>query len=645
MKKLQCVITFCFMLFWSAAQTPFICEGDFYLVLAPNNVSTAYEVEIDPNTNNVLFNPLSGGDAGVLINSIGFRSSDNFIYGINTQSNNLYQLDATGAANFITALSLNSTLGYPSGDITPDGSTLVLLGNTGGGIGVSRELAFVNLESGNYEVNSVSLTGNSVVCFDIAFDPTDGQLYGFDATGNRLILFNTVSGNVSTPFPASGNSDSMGSLFFDAFGNLFGYGSPSGTATADQNTLFSLNKNTGEVIVESTGPLAQRTDGCSCPYTIELSKFVETPQAVPCTVVEYVFEFANSSGQTQIDLTFEDVFPNEFTIVDIQNPFGGNIISGVGTSLIRIEGMAIPLGITELVVSVEIGQNALGVYGNQAVLSGLPEGLGMTVLSDFPNTIIKDDSTYITINELGIDFSNVNTNICPGETLELSPSIFGVSYEWSDGSAGATFEIDTAGTYAVTVTSGCDIAVETINVTTQPLGVDLGPDQVLFLGDSTNLVPTVFPTAMVDYNWAATTEMINCLNCPETITRPFFDAQYYVTITDENGCMANDSVAIDVVKDEKIFIPNAFSPNDDGFNDGFFLQTRVAQEIQSLKIFSRWGELVYEGQNFLTNDESRAWDGEFKGKPMPPGTYTYYAIIAFLDGTTAEWKGDLTLMR
>ena len=214
--------------------------------------------------------------------------------------------------------------------------------------------------------------------------------------------------------------------------------------------------------MESTGPLAQRTDGCSCPYTIELSKFVETPQAVPCTVVEYVFEFANSSGQTQIDLTFEDVFPNEFTIVDIQNPFGGNIISGVGTSLIRIEGMVIPLGITELVISVEIGQNALGVYGNQAVLSGLPEGLGMTVLSDFPNTIIKDDSTYITINELAIDFSNVNTNICPGETLELAPSIFGVSYEWSDGSTGATFEIDTAGTYAVTVTSGCDVAVETI---------------------------------------------------------------------------------------------------------------------------------------------------------------------------------------
>ena len=646
MKSLLFLTGFLFLSGFAFAQTPFICEGDFYLILAPGGVSTAYEVEIDPNNGNVIFNPLSTGTTGVLLNSIGFRFSDNFIYGINTETNNLYQIDANGTATFITGLSLNPAYNYPSGDITPDGSTLVLVGNSGsGGINVSEELAFVNLESGNYEVVSIPLSGPNVLCFDIAIDPIDGEMYSFDALGARLVRLNATTGVISASFPATPASTSMGSLFFDAFGVLFGYGSGANSGPNNQNSLFRLDKLTGNVELEATGPNAQRSDGCSCPFTIELLKTVETPETVPCTEVQYTFEFANRSGIVQADVQFIDQFPVDFTIVDIQNPFGGTIVSGIGSNIIQIDGMLVPLGINELVVSVEIGQNAVGTYGNQASLNGLPEGLGMSVLSDNPFTIAKDDSTYIQINPLEIDFSTVATNICPGESIVLEPSIFGVNYEWSDGSTESTFTISEAGTYAVTVTSGCDVAIETITVTTEDLSVDLGPDLELFLGDSIQLMPDIFPTTNVSYQWESTTNMINCLTCPEPFTRPIENALYSLSIRDENDCTASDSLRIFVKKDTRFFIPNVFSPNDDGFNDGFYIQSPITQELKTFRIYSRWGEMIFEEKNIFTNDESRAWNGKYRGKAAMQGVYAYHAVVQYLDGTTLDLSGDVLLLR
>ena len=90
------------------AQEPFICTGDFYLSLSQNGGnSNLFQVEIDPITNNVNFNQFPN-TASDLVNSLGYRISNNLIYGLNPYSFRLYIVDATGASSFQKQLDLNS---------------------------------------------------------------------------------------------------------------------------------------------------------------------------------------------------------------------------------------------------------------------------------------------------------------------------------------------------------------------------------------------------------------------------------------------------------------------------------------------------------------------------------------------------------
>ncbi|MEZ4948170.1 MAG: gliding motility-associated C-terminal domain-containing protein [Saprospiraceae bacterium] len=118
-------------------------------------------------------------------------------------------------------------------------------------------------------------------------------------------------------------------------------------------------------------------------------------------------------------------------------------------------------------------------------------------------------------------------------------------------------------------------------------------------------------------------------------------------MTDENGCKAKDSISFNVDIVRKVFIPNAFSPNGDGINDVFMIFGDIPNvaEIESLQIFGRWGELIFEKKNFLPNDETFGWDGYFKNKKMESGVYVYVAKIKFLDGVSHLYSGNLSLVR
>ena len=59
----------------------------------------------------------------------------------------------------------------------------------------------------------------------------------------------------------------------------------------------------------------------------------------------------------------------------------------------------------------------------------------------------------------------------------------------------------------------------------------------------------------------------------------------------------------------------------------------------------RWGEIVFENENFNPNDPGSGWDGNFRGQPMNPEVFVYYAEIEFIDGAVEEFKGDIFLVR
>ncbi|MBK8566450.1 MAG: gliding motility-associated C-terminal domain-containing protein [Saprospiraceae bacterium] len=95
----------------------------------------------------------------------------------------------------------------------------------------------------------------------------------------------------------------------------------------------------------------------------------------------------------------------------------------------------------------------------------------------------------------------------------------------------------------------------------------------------------------------------------------------------------------------RVYAPNAFSPNGDGVNDLFQLYTNeFAQRIQSLQVYSRWGERVYEAYDLVPNDPAAGWDGKFRAKPMDAGTFLFWAVMIDLEGRVTEVKGEVVLL-
>jgi gliding motility-associated-like protein len=205
-----------------------------------------------------------------------------------------------------------------------------------------------------------------------------------------------------------------------------------------------------------------------------------------------------------------------------------------------------------------------------------------------------------------------------------------------------------AGSYALEIedSRGCRLTQNIVLGEGIPIVVDAGPDRTLELGSALLLEGSVFPpSGAYTFAWSPT-QYVDCSTCPITLANPRQSGYFYLQVQDENLCTALDSIWIEVIKNTKIFIPNAFSPNSDGLNDFFsvFVNQGV-EEVESMKIFNRWGALLYEGKNLQGGTEKVGWDGTFKGQPVDQGVYVYQIRIRFKDQTLVDYSGDVTILR
>lgn len=202
------------------------------------------------------------------------------------------------------------------------------------------------------------------------------------------------------------------------------------------------------------------------------------------------------------------------------------------------------------------------------------------------------------------------------------------------------------GDYRVQVqdANGC-LYQQMVNIAEPPeLLVDAGPNLEIDLSESVDL--TALPNfPVVSYQWEG--EFIEqCADCPDPTVRPFYSSTYKITVVDEDGCEAIDYVDVLVSKPRNVYIPNVFSPNNDGNNDAFFINASgEVAHIRSFQIFSRWGELIMELREFQPNDPQFGWDGRHHGQLVNPGVYVYTAEVEFIDGVNLIFKGDVTLVR
>ncbi|MBP7272619.1 MAG: gliding motility-associated C-terminal domain-containing protein [Saprospiraceae bacterium] len=286
---------------------------------------------------------------------------------------------------------------------------------------------------------------------------------------------------------------------------------------------------------------------------------------------------------------------------------------------------------------------------------GLTEGNYTVTVTDL-NGCTTIGGVYVSEPiELSGEILGVTNVICFGDTtgtIALQGIAGSPPYEYSID--GITFQSDTvlqslaAGTHDVYIRDnrGClDTLMATI-VEPAQLIAQVGQDTTIQLGYTVRLEATYTPPAIsVTYQWSHP-ETLTCDTCAITIAQPYNTTNYVVTVTDLNGCTATDVLRVRIDKERPIYIPTAFSPNIDGFNDFFTMYAGPAvAEIKEFKVFDRWGELIFETNNIKPNVDRAGWDGTFKGKAMNPAVFVYFFRVQFIDNEEVIYKGGITLMR
>ena len=178
--------------------------------------------------------------------------------------------------------------------------------------------------------------------------------------------------------------------------------------------------------------------------------------------------------------------------------------------------------------------------------------------------------------------------------------------------------------------------------------IDIASPIVVELGDSTTqLLPNITPSDNYNYLWTPGLYLSS-----DTIRNPFVfpeeSLEYTLTIVNENGCSATETVFVELDANRNVFIPNIFSPNGDGRNDEFRIFACLGvDQITSARLFDRWGGLLVE-QTLLDPaclNGTPLWDGTKGADTLPPGVYVYMIEVEFLDGVVLTYRGDVTLIR
>jgi gliding motility-associated-like protein len=263
------------------------------------------------------------------------------------------------------------------------------------------------------------------------------------------------------------------------------------------------------------------------------------------------------------------------------------------------------------------------------------------------------DSVLISVQQPFVLKVAAGDTVCQGETVRLNAS-GADAYSWypstgvQNPNTGNTIAVpQTTTTFRVVGKDNhncfTDSAEVFIKVWPIP-AVNAGADQTLVVGNSLQLKTNTSPD-VTSWQWFGAGTM-SCATCSTTLANPKQTTNYKVVVKNDGGCSASDDVTVNVIcNNGNLFVPNAFSPNGDGMNDKFYPGGTGINRIKSLRVFSRWGEVVFERVNFSANDASSGWDGKYKGELLAPDVYIWSCEVICENNELLTFKGDVTLLR
>jgi len=206
-----------------------------------------------------------------------------------------------------------------------------------------------------------------------------------------------------------------------------------------------------------------------------------------------------------------------------------------------------------------------------------------------------------------------------------------------------------AGNYILRISDVLGCTVQQNVTVKQPgkLTVFAGFDTLVNLGTYLQLTATANQSP-VNYKWIPQ-DLVVCSTCSSTRTKERVNNQitYKVLVTNPDGCEAEDEVNVNVARNRPVFIPNAFTPNNDGVNDFFTaFANESAKIIRNLTIYDRYGGIIYSVDNIKINDETSGWNGtDGKGVALNTGSYVYTFTILYIDDTALTLSGVVNLIR
>jgi len=253
------------------------------------------------------------------------------------------------------------------------------------------------------------------------------------------------------------------------------------------------------------------------------------------------------------------------------------------------------------------------------------------------------DSVTVAINPnpvATVSFSSAT--ICEKDNIQLQSS-GGTGYQWSP-AAGLSSDVIANPVAAPVVTtdytvivsnqfSCTDTAEVLVNVIEAPRAF-AGVDKWIIEGSYAQI--TANATGQdISYSWTPTS-YINDLLSLQPVVNPPQDANYVLTVVSNAGCgTATDTMKVFVFKD--VFVPSAFTPNNDGLNDTWNIPALNAFPGFILSVYNRYGQIVYQNK-----DVNIPWDGKFKGQLQASGVFVYYLDLKVPGG---KRKGTVTLIR
>ncbi len=247
-----------------------------------------------------------------------------------------------------------------------------------------------------------------------------------------------------------------------------------------------------------------------------------------------------------------------------------------------------------------------------------------------------------------------DTVLCLGDKLPLQVS--GTDYyTWTGtgidkpSSPAPVATLNARGQYVYEVTGfdkdNCfsDKASLTVKVNPAPT-VNAGVDREIMAGIPVYLAAHA-SNDVIRWRWTPA-EFLDCATCARVLALPDFTTKYRVEVENVYGCKAADEVVLHILCNQgAVFMPNAFTPNHDGRNERIYPKGKGVKEIEWLRIYDRWGTLVFENTHFAINSPSSGWDGRSGNKEAPMGTYIYSMQTVCEGGEKFEFKGSITLIK